>query len=94
MKTFIFQGVTYNMMTFSKTYHVSYSKIRRLCRHFKRAQKDPVIACKWVLGLELLDSAKEAKTSSYKQDLEKSYERHERFLEKVEDELLRALITL
>lgn len=91
MKTFIFQGVTYNMMTFAKTYHVSYSKIRRLCRHFKRAQKDPVIACKWVLGLELLDSAKEAKTSSYKQDLEKSYERHERFLEKIEKELIQCL---
>ena len=44
-----------------------------------------MIACKWVLGLELLDSAKEAKTSSYKQDLEKSYERHERFLVKVEE---------
>ena len=91
MKSFKFQGVTYNMMTFAKSHHISYSKLRRLCRHFERAYKNPEVACRWVLGLELLDARKEPKTLFYKQDLEKSYERHERFLEKVEDELLKCL---
>lgn len=94
MKSFKFQGVTYNMMTFAKSHHISYSKLRRLCRHYKRAHDNPAVACNWILKKEILHPEREPKTIFYKQDLEKSYERHERFLEKVEDELLRALITL
>ncbi len=92
MKNFLYEGVSYNLTSFAVSHHVSYSKLRRLCRHYERAHKDPVVACRWILGLELLDARKEPKTLFYKQDLEKSYERHERFLEKVEEELIQCLI--
>ena len=92
MKTFIFQGVTYNMMTFAKSHHISYSKLRRLCRHYKRAHDNPAVACNWILEKEILHPEREPKTIFYKQDLEKSYDRHERFLEKIEKELIQCLI--
>ena len=91
MKTFIFQGVTYNMMTFAKSHHISYSKLRRLCRHYKRAHDNPAVACNWILEKEILHPEREPKTIFYKQDLEKSYERHERFLEKVEESFFKKL---
>lgn len=91
MKSFTYEGRPYNLTSFALAYHVSYSKLRRLCRHYKRAHDNPAVACNWILEKEILHPEREAKTIFYRQDLEKSYDRHERFLEKVEDELLKCL---
>ena len=32
---------------------LSYSKVRRLTRHYRRAHNDPVIAVKWATGEEI-----------------------------------------
>lgn len=94
MKSFIFENKKYNLSSFAVSHNVSYSKLRRLCRHYKRAHDNPAVACNWILGRDLLDSSKEAKTLQFYQDREKDRARYERFIDKVQDELLRALITL
>lgn len=92
MKSFIFENKKYNLSSFAVSHNVSYSKLRRLCRHYKRAHDNPAVACNWILEREILHPEREQKTIFYKQDLEKSYDRHEKFLEKVEEELIQCLI--
>ena len=92
MKSFIFENKKYNLSSFAVSHNVSYSKLRRLCRHYKRAHDNPAVACNWILEREILHPERETKTMFYKQDLEKSYDRHEKFLEKVENELIQCLI--
>lgn len=92
MKSFMFDNKTYNLASFALEHKVSYSKLRRLCRHYKRAHDNPAVACNWILEREILHPEHEPKTLLYKQDLEKSYDRHEKFLEKVEEELIQCLI--
>jgi hypothetical protein len=60
----------------------SYQKVRRFCRHYVRAQKDPAVAIKWALGLETR-SANEQKTWKYQQDLEKGGLRQSVFRERL-----------
>ncbi|MBR1612071.1 MAG: hypothetical protein IJ671_00790 [Succinivibrio sp.] len=62
--------------------HISYQKVRRLCRHYVRASKDPALAVRWCLGSEVLHST-EQKTWKYQQDLEKSYDRQEKLKDKM-----------
>lgn len=92
MKSFMFENKKYNLSSFALERKVSYSKLRRLCRHYKRARVDPAVACNWMLGRDLLDSSKEAKTLQFYQDREKDRARYERFIDKVQDELLKCLI--
>lgn len=62
-KNFKFRGIVYSSLTeFCRKNAISYSKAIRLCRTFRRAKKDPVVACKWLLGLEILDTKKEPRT--------------------------------
>lgn len=83
MKVFEFEGKCYRSMSlFCKEHGVSYQKMRRLCRHYMRAHKDPTIAAKWLLGIEPFKS-NEPKTFLYEQDLLKSEERHSKFKDKM-----------
>lgn len=61
---------------------LSYSKVRRLTRHYRRAHNDPVIAIKWATGEEVRPY-NEPKTLQYQQDLEKGYDRQQAFKERV-----------
>ena len=61
---------------------LSYSKVRRLTRHYRRAHNDPVIAIKWATGEEVRPY-NEPKTLQYQQDLEKGYDRQQAFRERV-----------
>lgn len=47
---------------------ISYQKVKRLCRHFQRAQKNPQLAIEWCLGKEKFIPALEPKTHKYKDD--------------------------
>lgn len=54
---------------------ISYQRVRRLIRHYKRARNNPAVAIDWVLGKQLLISSHEAKTDMYFHDLELTKER-------------------
>ena len=91
MKSFMFENKKYNLSSFALERKVSYSKLRRLCRHYKRAHVDPAVACGWILGRDLLDSSKEAKTLQFYQDREKDRARYERFIDKVQEAFFKEL---
>ena len=91
MKSFMFENKKYNLSSFALERKVSYSKLRRLCRHYKRAHVDPAVACNWMLGRDLLDSSKEAKTLQFYQDREKDRARYERFIDKVQEAFFKEL---
>lgn len=83
MKSFTYQGVEYrSMFECCKTLNISYQKVRRLCRHYRRAHDDPAQAVRWCLGVDKL-SHLEPKTLQYAQDLEKSYDRQEKFKDRI-----------
>ena len=83
MHSFIFQNTEYrSIRECCKKLGLSYSKVRRLTRHYKRAQNDPVIAVKWATGEEVRPY-NEPKTFLYQDDLIKSYDRQLKFKDKV-----------
>lgn len=92
MKSFMFDNKTYNLASFALEHKVSYSKLRRYCRHYKRARNNPAIACAWILEREILSPEQEAKTLQFYQDREKDRARYERFIDKVQEDLLKCLI--
>ena len=80
---FIFQNTEYrSIRECCKKLSLSYSKVRRLTRHYKRAQNDPSVAISWALGLERI-SVNEPKTFLYQDDLIKAYDRQLKFKDKV-----------
>lgn len=91
MRAFIYKDIEYRSMAqCCKSLKISYQKVRRLCRHYVRASKDPALAVAWCTGEKRL-SALETKTWKYQQDLEKGAERNENFKNKVEQALLNRL---
>lgn len=83
MHGFIFQNTEYrSIRECCKKLGLSYSKVRRLTRHYKRAQNDPSIAINWALGLERIPIT-EPKTFLYQDDLIKAYDRQLKFKDKV-----------
>lgn len=65
---------------------ISYQKVRRLCRHYRRAAADPAVAIRWILGLEEM-RADEAKTLKYSQDIERGRERQQDFQARMQERL-------
>ena len=87
MRAFIFQGKEYQSLSKACIdLKISYQKARRLCRHYVRANKDPAVALKWMLGFEKL-SHFEQKTFKYQQDLECGRERQERFRTNIQEKV-------
>lgn len=83
MRSFIYQGVEYrSLQECCCKLKISYQKVRRLCRHYVRAHHDPVVAVRWCLGVDKL-SHLEPKTPQYAQDLVKSYDRQEKFKDRI-----------
>ena len=88
MRAFIYKQTEFRSLAeCCKTLKISYQKVRRLCRHYVRASRDPAYAVAWCTGEQKL-SPFEAKTFKYEQDLEKGAERQLRFLEKKHREIL------
>ena len=88
MHSFIFQNTEYrSIRECCKKLGLSYSKVKRLTRHYKRAQKDPSVAISWALGLERIPIT-EPKTFLYQDDLIKSNDRQIKFKERVRDALM------
>lgn len=70
MKSFIFENKKYlSLKDFCRTHGLSYSRMRRLCRTYVKARKDPAVAARWMLRPEELDSSKEPKTRAHLRDL-------------------------
>ncbi len=91
MRAFVYKNVEYRSMAqCCKSLQISYQKVRRLCRHYVRASKNPALAVAWCTGEQRL-SVFETKTWKYQQDLEKNLERNEKFREKMEKSLLNRL---
>lgn len=75
MRVIEYEGEVYRSYAeVSKALHVSNQKLRRLCRHYVRANKNPAVAIDWLLGKEKL-KANEPKTWKYQQDLDRQYDR-------------------
>ena len=53
--------------------NISYLKVKRLCRHYVRAHRDPTLAIEWMLGDHIPKS--EPKTSTYYHDQKLTNER-------------------
>ena len=71
MKSFEVNGKSYDSMSeFCKKFGFSYNKMRRLCRIYERAKKDPAIAARWLLNLDKLNKNSEPKTFIYIQEKE------------------------
>lgn len=88
MRAFVYKGEEYRSLAeCCKKLKISYQKVRRLCRHYTRASRDPAFAVAWCTG-EMRLSALEPKTFKYAQDLELGAIRRERWLEKNEKSLL------
>ena len=79
MKPFQFDDDEFrSLREFCRVYRVSYQKMRRLCRHYIRAKKDPAVAARWLLEEEEL-TPNEPKTPQYYSDLEKAEVRQVKF---------------
>lgn len=87
MRSFTYQGIEYrSLQECCCKLKISYQKVRRLCRHYKRAHDDPAQAVRWCLGVEHR-STNEATTIQYAQDQEKATERQDKFKEKVKRQI-------
>ena len=87
MKSFCYKGVEYRSLAeCCKAVKVSYQKVRRLCRHYVRANQDPALAVSWCIG-EVVLAGTETKTEKYKIDLARGCERKARFRERNAEEL-------
>lgn len=90
MHAFDYRGQRYkSLKDFSAIHKVSYQKLRRLCRHYKKAQEDPAMACDWLLGRKNLDPRTEVKTVQYYRDLALSRVRHARFISHAQADLIK-----
>lgn len=59
----IYKGTKYaSISDFCRIEGVSYTKLQRLCRTYRRAQGDPTVAIDWLLGEEALDPKTEPRT--------------------------------
>lgn len=61
---------------------LDYWKAQRLCRYYIRAREDPAFALGWMTGTMNMD-LHEPKTAAYLQDLANSYNRQEKFKQKL-----------
>ena len=87
MKSFYYKEVEYRSLAeCCKVVKVSYQKVRRLCRHYVRANQDPAVAVSWCTGEAALMGS-EVKTEKYKIDLAKGCERKAKFRERNAEEL-------
>ena len=79
MKSFCYGGIEYRSLAeCCKAVKVSYQKVRRLCRHYVRASKNPALAVSWCTG-EVVLAGTETKTEKYKIDLARGCERKAKF---------------
>ena len=63
MRSFEVEGRVYRSIPeFCRLNRVGYWRMIRLCRKYVRAHKDPAVAARWLLGLEVLNPAAEQKT--------------------------------
>ena len=87
MKSFYYKGVEYRSLAeCCKAVKISYQKVRRLCRHYVRANQDPALAVSWCTGKVVLADT-ETKTEKYKIDLARGRERKAKFRERNAEEL-------
>ena len=87
MKSFNYGGIEYRSLAeCCKAVKISYQKVRRLCRHYVRASKNPALAVSWCTGEVVLVST-ETKTEKYKIDLARGCERKIKFRERNAEEL-------
>ena len=87
MKSFYYKGVEYRSLAeCCKAVKVSYQKVRRLCRHYVRASKNPALAVAWCTG-EVVLAGTETKTEKYKIDLARGCERKAKFRARNAEEL-------
>lgn len=92
MKPFEFRDTMYRSLhEFCKRNGVSWQKMRRLCRHYERARKNPAVAAQWMIDMRegrTVNLEKEPRTMQYRQDLERNRERQETFRERVVQRIL------
>lgn len=70
MRSFVYKGKVYRSMAEAcYKLSVSYQKVRRLCRHYVKASKDPAVALEWIMTNHNL--CLEVKTWKYADDLER-----------------------
>lgn len=69
--------------------NISYQKVKRLCRHFKRAEENPRIAIEWCLGKEKFIPTLEPKTHKYKDDKELTIRRQQPYRDRCYDMILK-----
>lgn len=88
MKSFTYNDHVYRSIGEAcKALNISYQKVRRLCRHYRRASQDPALAIKWVRGDERM-RPDEPKTFKYAQDVERGRERQQEFQARMQERLL------
>lgn len=68
---------------------LSYQKVKRLCRHFKRAEENPRIAIEWCLGKRKFIAELEPKTPKYKGDKELTIRRQQPYRDRCHDLILK-----
>lgn len=86
MKSFIYNHVDYRSLKECCTaLNISYSKARRLTRHYVRAKHDPTFAVLWTIEGRV--PANEIKTPDYRRDYEQSKIRLERFYDKTQEDI-------
>ena len=70
-------------------YDISYQKVKRLCRHFRRAAENPRVAIDWCTGKENFSPAHEPKTHKYSDDQKLATERQRVFIRRCQESLLK-----
>lgn len=87
MRSFEYNGEIYRSMNEAcKALGISYQKVRRICRHYVKASKDPAVAIEWILSKHKL--CREQKTWKYVDDLEKTLIRVQRLRDKRQQKIL------
>ena len=86
MQSFNYNGVEYrSLKECCKELNLSYSKARRLTRHYVKAKHDPRYAVQWTIDGRTPPN--ELKTPDYRRDYEQSKIRLERFYDKTQEDI-------
>lgn len=88
MKSFVIDGKEYrSLRQCCDELKLSYSKVRRFCRHYKRAEENPVLAVQWCVSGKV--PLNEPKTNMFRHDLEIARDRQREFQDRTKQKIQR-----
>jgi hypothetical protein len=93
MKSFIYCDTEYRSLRQAcDSLRISYLRVKRLCRHYVRAHRDPTLAIEWIITDTKIPKS-EPKTAKYYHDQKLTNERVAKFRERIKTSIINKLLS-